>query len=96
MEALELERGLDRLVERDHVPQVRRRVVGVAGVVHLAALAHDEESGGVVEELDALGHDLGKRRLRFVAVDRELHPPVAEDAPCLASGPERRPFGILL
>ena len=59
------------VVERDRLPDSRRRVVRVAGEVDLSPFDHQEEALRIVEKFDSLGRESGKRYAVIRAVDVE-------------------------
>ena len=65
--------NLNRIGQRNSVYDSCSCVVGVAGPVDLAALAHHEEAGVVVEHFNALPDMVGKRPLLVCAVNFIKH-----------------------
>ena len=85
----EARRHLDGVVERQLLGHAAAGVVGMAGVVDLAALAHEEETVRTVQQFDALLDDFRERGLGSVPVKGIVHTTFAKHAPDGTPGLER-------
>ena len=68
MTFLEIKRDFHSIVKGEYVAQIRSRVIRVAGIIDLAALAHEEKAFRPVKNLNALCDDFRERRLGTVGI----------------------------